>query len=367
MLSFTPDDEQRMVIDTIHRYAEQDLRKVAHEADEASELPPSVVEKGWGLGILPGNIPDAYGGYGEHSALTGVLAAEEMAWGDLSAALHVMAPNLVAIPILLAGTDEQRQKMLPMFCDMKFPRAAAAVIEPDIRFDVNRPSTTATANGGTYTLNGTKAYVPLAADADTILVFASDSETGKVDGYMVEKGTAGVEVGEREKLMGIRALDCFRVTLNNSTVGVDCKLGGEEGSDFSQILAHSRVAVAALAVGVGRAALEYARDYAKERVQFGVPIATKQAIAFMLADMAIEVDGARLMVWEAAWLLDQGQDAEAQKQALLAKRYAEEMALFVTDSAVQVLGGHGYIREHPVERWLRNGRGIAMFDGLAVV
>lgn len=365
MLSFTPNDEQRMVIDAVRRYAEQDLRKVAHDADEASELPANVVEKGWGLGLLPGNIPDAYGGYGEHSVLTGVLAAEEMAWGDLSAALHVMSPGLVAIPLLLAGTDEQREKMLPAFCDVKFPRATAALIEPAINFDVNRPATTATADNGSYKLNGIKAYVPLATEADTILVYATDTETGKVDGYFVERAADGLEIGDSEKLMGIRALDCYRVTLNDCTVGADCKLGGEEGADYTRLLTHSRVALAALAVGVGRAAFEYARDYAKERIQFGVPIATKQAIAFLLADMAIEVDAARLMAWEAAWLIDQGQDAT--KQALLAKRYADEMALFVTDSAVQVLGGHGYIREHPVERWLRNGRGFAMFDGLAVV
>ena len=365
MLSFTPDEEQKMVIDAVHRYAEQDLRRVAHDADEASELPGDVIEKGWALGILPGAIPDEYGGFGELSALTGALAAEEMAWGDIAAALHVMAPNAVAIPLLLYGTEQQRKDYLPKFCDVGFPKATAAVIEPSIRFDVNRPQTIATANGDGFVLNGEKAYVPLASDAEMVLVYATDSEAGKVDAYIVEQGTDGLEIGEREKLMGIRSLETYRVKLNNCKVAAACKLGGDDGADAGRLLAHSRVAIAALAVGLGRAAFEYSRDYAKEREQFGVPIATKQAIAFLLADMAIEVDAARLMMWEAAWLIDQGQDAL--KQALLAHRYAEQMALFVTDSAVQVLGGHGYIREHPVERWLRNGRGIAMFDGLSAV
>lgn len=367
MLSFTPDGEQKMIIDAVHRYAEQDLRKVAHEADEASELPESVVQKGWALGLLPGNIPEVYGGYGEHSALTGVLAAEEMAWGDLSAALQVMTPNLVALPILMAGTDDQREKYLPGFCDAGFPRATGACIEPDIRFDVHRPATTATAEGGGYVVNGWKGYVPLAPDAEHLLVYATDPETGKVDGYLVGRDAEGLEIGAREKLMGVKALNTFRVRLADCRVSADCRLGGEAGSDYPRLLAYSRVGISALAVGLARAAFEYARDYARERVQFGVPIAQKQAVAFLLADMAIEVDAARLMVWEAAWLLDRGDFERGKKQALLARRYAEEMALFVTDSAVQILGGHGYIREHPVERWLRNARGIATFDGLAMV
>ncbi len=165
--------------------------------------------------------------------------------------------------------------------------------------------------------------------------------------------------------MGVRALPTYPVTLDNVKVGADCRLGGEYGCDFARLLAHSQVALAALAVGVMRGALDYAIEYAKERVQFGKPIGTKQAIAFMLAECAMEVDAARLMVWEAAWKLDQGQDAA--KEAYLAKQYADKAVMIVTDSAVQTLGGYGYIREYPVERWLRNARGFATFDGLAMV
>jgi alkylation response protein AidB-like acyl-CoA dehydrogenase len=198
-----------------------------------------------------------------------------------------------------------------------------------------------------------------------ILTYAWNPEASRVDAFFVRGDAEGVEIGPREKWMGVRALPTYPVTLHNVQVGADCRLGGAQDANFARLLAHSRVALAAMAVGVMRGALEYAINYAKEREQFGAPIATRQAIAFMLADCAIEVDAARLMVWEAAWKLDQGQDAA--KEAALAKQYADKAAVMVTDSAVQTLGGHGYIREHPVERWLRNGRGFAAFEGLAMV
>lgn len=200
-----------------------------------------------------------------------------------------------------------------------------------------------------------------------MVVYARDSESGKVDGYLVEGGAEGLQIGERERLMGVRALPMYPITLNNVRIGAGCKLGGEAGTRYQRILSHSRVALAAMAVGVARAAAEYAVDYAKTRVQFGVPIATKQAIAFMLAEMAIEVDAARMLVWEAAWKLDRDSAPDFTPETYLAKEYAAKAALTVTDGAVQTLGGHGYIREHPVERWLRNARGFAMFEGLAIV
>jgi alkylation response protein AidB-like acyl-CoA dehydrogenase len=198
-----------------------------------------------------------------------------------------------------------------------------------------------------------------------MLVYAKDSETGSPDAFLVQRGLDGVEIQAQEQLMGLRALPTYRVRLNDVRVDVPCKLGGAAGCDTQAILNRSRVALAALAVGVARGAFEYARDYAKQRVAFGAPIATKQAIAFMLADMAIEVDAARLMAWEAAWQIDQGEDAT--KTAYLAKQYADKAVMFVTDSAVQTLGGYGFIREYPAERWLRNGRGFTTFEGLAIV
>jgi alkylation response protein AidB-like acyl-CoA dehydrogenase len=174
-----------------------------------------------------------------------------------------------------------------------------------------------------------------------------------------------MEIGEREKNMGLKALDTRKVTFKDCKVPAANKLGGDAGSDATKLMNYTYVGLAAMAVGVSKAAFEYARDYAKEREAFGEPIASRQAIAFMLAEMAIEVDATRLLTWEAAWRLDKGMDAT--QEAYLAKQYAAEKALMITDRAVQVLGGHGYIREHPVELWLRNARGFSTFEGLVTI
>ena len=200
-------------------------------------------------------------------------------------------------------------------------------------------------------------------DADLLLVYAN--EGGNTQGFIIEKGTPGLEVVEREKNAGIKALATYELTLKDCKVPQGNRLGGDKGCDFNRIINLSRVALSGMAVGVARAAYEYARDYAKERHAFGEPIASRQAIAFMLAEMAIDIDATRLMAWEAAWKLDRNEDAT--KEASLAKMYADDMAISVTNNAVQVLGGHGYIRDHPVELWFRNGRGFATFDGMAIV
>jgi len=366
MVSFTPTEEQQQLIDTVRRYAINDVRPIAHESDEGGALPQRVIETGWQIGLVPTAIPEELGGLGELSALTGALAAEELAYGDLSAALHVMAPALFAYPVTLFGTAEQRENWLPPFLDEKPFPATAALLEPEVFFDPYHLKTTARRDGDKVHLNGTKAYVPLAADAPILLVYARDSETGAIDAYLVQRDAPGLSVIAPEKLMGLRGMSTYRVQLSDVTVDAPCRLGGPVGMNFDTILTRSRVALAALAVGVARAAFEYARDYAKQRVAFGTPIAQKQAIAFMLAEMAIEVDSMRLLAWEAAWKIDQDDD-EAAKAAYLAKQYADKAVLQVTDNAVQILGGYGFIREYPAERWLRNARGFTTFDGLAIV
>jgi alkylation response protein AidB-like acyl-CoA dehydrogenase len=291
------------------------------------------------------------------------LIAEELAWGDLSMTMHILCPALFAYPVLEMGTETQRKKYLPLFCHERYKAATAALIEPRFGFDPHSLSTTARSDGNRYVLNGEKCYVPLAAEADLLLVYATQNGTSQA--FIVEEGTKGLEIGEREKNMGIRALATYEVTLKDCRIPNENRLGGENGCDFSRIMNCSRVALSAMAVGVAKAAMGYSRDYAKERVAFGEPIASRQAIAFMLAEMAIEIDATRLMTWEAAWKLDRKQ--EATKEASLVKAYADDMVLMVTDRAVQILGGHGYVREHPVELWLRNGRGFATFDGMATV
>jgi acyl-CoA dehydrogenase len=363
MISFSPTEEQQMIVSMAKQFANDQMRKIYRQCDEEGTIPDGVIDTAWKMGLTSSSIPEAYGGPGgERSAITGSLIAEELAWGDLSIAMHVLCPALLAYPILEMGTDTQRQKYLPPFCGEKYRPVTAALIEPRFGFDPHSLSASARPEGNEYVLNGEKCYVPLAAQADPLLVYAAD---GSSQPFIVEKGTKGLEIGEREKNMGIKALATYEITLKDCRIPKENRLGGEKGCDFSRIMNCSRVALSAMAVGVARAALEYSRDYAKERVAFGEPIGSRQAVAFMLAEMAIEIDATRLMTWEAAWRLDRTEDAT--REAALAKAYADDMVLMVTDRAVQILGGHGYVREHPVELWLRNGRGFSTFDGMAIV
>jgi acyl-CoA dehydrogenase len=365
MYSFEPTEEQQMLIEVVGKYAINDLRSAAHEAEESLELPKKVVSKGWELGLLQASIPESYGGFGERSAVTGVLAVEEMAFGDLAGTLAVLTPSLFATPILLAGSEEQKQTYLPRVINGDWNPYTSALIEYAFDFDPNALKTTATLKGDDYILNGEKAFVPFAKEAEKILVYAGLD--GMTQGFIVDGNTAGLMVSnEREKLMSLNALPLYRVTLDNVKISSSNRLGGASGHDFVLILAAMRVATAATAVGVANAAFEYSRDYAKEREVFGVKVAQKQAIAFMLAEMRTEIEAIRLLTWEAAWKLDTGSE-DACIEAYLASTGAADMAMMVTDRAVQILGGHGYIRENPVEMWMRNGRGFAMFMGLAIV
>jgi len=365
MYSFEPNEEQQMLMDAVGKYAENDLRPAAHDAEEGHELPRKLVSKGWELGLLQASIPELYGGFGERSAVTGALAVEEMAFGDLAGALAVMTPSLFATPILLVGSEEQRKEYLPKIIEGDWSPYTAALIEYSIDFDADDLRTTAKSVGGEYILNGEKAFVPFAKDAEAMIVYAKLD--GRTQGFIVPKNTSGLTIlDEREKLMGINALPLYRMKLDNVKIPASNRLGDASGHNFELILASMRIASASAAVGVAKASFEYAKNYAKEREAFGVKIAQKQAIAFMLAEMITEIEAMRLLTWEAAWMLDTGKE-DAVRQAYLAYTGAADMAMTVTDRGVQILGGHGYIREHPVEMFLRNGRGFAMLMGLAIV
>jgi len=363
MYSFEPSEEQKMLMDAARRYAENDLRPNAREAEESGELPEALIEKGWELGILQASVPEPYGGFGERSAVTGVLAAEALAWGDLAATLAVMAPSSYVIPILIGGTEDQKASLIPPVIEAEWKPYVAAFIEPDFDFYPGEMRTTASKEKGGYVLNGRKTFVPFADRAESLLIFAALD--GKTQAFIVPRETEGLTVGEREKWLGIHALPTYPLELDGVRVPEEARLGGEEGFNPGPVIASAQVAIAAMGIGVSQAALDYAIPYAKEREVWGVPIAQKQSIAFMLAEMAIEIESNRMLVWEAAWNLDEGLDVS--KEAYLALTGAADTAMMVTDRAVQVLGGHGYIREHPVELWMRNGRGIPTFAGLAMV
>jgi alkylation response protein AidB-like acyl-CoA dehydrogenase len=360
---FEPTADQKTLIEAVRRFAQRELRPHLRASDEERALPEAATKAGWELGLLAGSLPEEFGGFGERSVVTAALAAEELAWGDLAAALALLAPNLVAIPVLLSGTDEQRRQHLPAFAGDAYQPASAALMEPRYDFDAAKLATQAVRRNGAYVLNGTKCNVPYAAEAEWMLVYASLD--GRTQGFLVKRGSAGVLVGGRESNLGLNALPLYSLELRDCVVPANQRLGGEHARDVAALVDAARVAWAALAVGVARAAYEYALEYARNRKAFGEAIAQRQAIAFMLAEMATEVECARLLVWEAAWLLDQRRPAS--REAYLARNFADDMALMVTDRAVQILGGHGYIRDYPVELWLRNARGFAVLEGLVIV
>jgi len=363
MYSFEPSEEQKIIVDAARKLAIKEFRSRMRDADESGTPAPEWMQSGWELGLLPASISEEYGGYGEHSALTSVLATEELAWGDLSATLTLTAPNLVAIPILLCGTEQQKKEMLPHFCAETFVPGSAALMEPRIDFDPNSPKTSATKKNGKYTLSGIKCNVPFAAESEWVLAYASCE--GKCEGFLIPKGTPGLIVKEREQNMGMNAFPLYSVELQNCEVLAAQRLGGEAGCDFQLILASSRAALASMAVGVARAAYEFAVDYAKNRKAFGEMIAQRQSIAFTLADLITDIEAARLLVWEVAWLLDQKKDAS--REAYAAMNFAGDVSLMVTDRAVQILGGYGFIRDYPVELYLRNARGFGVMEGIAIV
>ncbi|OFW59727.1 MAG: acyl-CoA dehydrogenase [Candidatus Solincola sediminis] len=369
MISFELSDEQKLVKDTVASFAADQIEPIMRESDDSENVRQDIISKGWGLGLLGGSIPEEYEGFGEEiSALTGVIAIEELAWGDLSTALYLTAPAALALSVLDQGNEEQKKEILPAFTGEEYRPASCALVEPYFNFCPSALKAVAVRDGDEYVLNGKKCLVPLAQESESMIIFAATQPGmgfSSVDAFVVPAAGQGVTVSERERNMGIKALPTYQLELKDRRVPAASRLGGESGSDFLRLLSRSRLALAALAVGMSRRCVEYSRDYSIQRVAFGDPIASRQAIAFMVAEMAIEVDAARLLTWEAAWRCDKGMDFE--KDAALAKNYAAEMAMMVCDRGVQIMGGHGYINENPVELWFRNARGFATFEGMVMV
>jgi len=362
MIDFEPTEEQQLIIETVRQFAANELRPRARACDEAASLPRDVLEKAHELGLVANALPTEFGGGGERSAVTGALVAEELAWGDLSLALAILSPALAAYPLADQGSAAQRKERLALYAGSSFRPGALALTEPQFGADAFRPATTARRHRDGYALDGAKCQVPWLDGDDVVLVTATEGERAQV--FLVPRAASGLKV-ERERHLGIQALPTAGLRLEGVRVPAGARLGGETGADVRPLVARGRVALAALGVGVARAAFEVARDYAKERQTFGAPIATRQSIAFKLADMAIEIDGARLLAWEAGWRLDRGEDAL--REATLAYDQVRRVALEVADGAVQVFGGHGYTREYLPELHLRNARGFASFEALALV
>jgi alkylation response protein AidB-like acyl-CoA dehydrogenase len=359
VIDFEPTEEQQLIVETVRQFAENEIRPVAREVDEGGKPPDAVLAQATELGLVANAIDAGFGGGGERSAVTGALVAEELAWGDLSIALAILSPSLTAFPVQDWGSEAQKQALLPDLTSGSFTPGALALVEPRFDFDVVRPATTARRDGDGWVLDGSKCFVPWLDGGATVLVSATTDDGPGL--FVVPRDADGL-TAEAERNMGIAGLPTAELALAGVRIAGDARI---EGADLARIVACGRVGLAAMAVGVARASFEVARDYAKEREAFGAPIATKQAIAFKLADMAIEIDGARLLCWEAAWQIDQGVDAG--HAATLACQQASKTALEVTDGAVQVFGGHGYIRDYLPEMHLRNARGFAHFEALTLV
>jgi alkylation response protein AidB-like acyl-CoA dehydrogenase len=371
MIDFQLTDEQEQMRQLAHKFAEQEIRPRAVSYDESEETPWDVIQKAGQIGLTSFAYPEEYGGGGVTSVLTSCLVAEELAWGCLGIATAIIGAGLAAVPIMLAGDPEQKARYLPWFCDANKVRLGAfALTEPEAGSDAASISTMAVRQGDHYVLNGQKRFITHGGIADLYVIFATvDRNRGYrgITAFIVEANTLGLSAGKKEKKMGMRACHTGDVILQDVSVPVENRLG-EEGQGFyiaMQCFEHTRPTVAACAVGVARAAYEYGMDYAKQRVQFGKPILAKQAIRFMLADMLTEIDAARLLTWRAAWMADRGQPCNV--QASMAKAYAADTAMRVTTDAVQILGGYGYMREYPVEKWMRDAKILQIVEGTSQI
>jgi acyl-CoA dehydrogenase len=369
VISFGLTEEQELIRDAMREFGEQVLRAAARDADETESVPDAVLDQTWELGLLSTQLPEAYGGQGEaRSPVTNAIALEALAYGDAALALAATQPASFAFPILDQGTDDQKQRYLPLFCGATFHAAALALVEPTPVFDVAAVQTSAEPKGDVFLLSGTKSFVPLGDRSSHFLVVArntarTEEGVAALDAFVVARDAKGLTVSDREKNLGLRALPTHTVTLEKVEVAAADRLGGDAGCDVRRIVANARTGLAVAMVGLSHAVMDYAVPYAKERKAFGEFIAQKQAIAFMLSDMAVETDATRWLAWKAASQLEQGLDPV--RAAHFARSYAAEQTMKIADNGLQVLGGHGYIREHPVELWYRQARTLSVLEGVA--
>jgi alkylation response protein AidB-like acyl-CoA dehydrogenase len=360
-----PDDDQKLIVETVEEFAEEILRPAAHDADEATTYPPELVAKAAELGITAVNVPEDFDGIAEHrSSVTNVLVAEALAYGDMGLALPILAPAGVAAALTHWGSADQQATYLKEFAGENVPQACVAIAEPQPLFDPTAPKTTAVRTPSGYRLDGVKSLVPAAANAELFVIAAQLN--GKPALFVVESSSNGLTV-KPDPSMGIRAAALGQVELDNVSVPVSARLGEDEATDddYSEAIALARLGWAALAVGTSHAVLDYVVPYVKEREAFGEPIARRQSVAFMCANIAIELDGLRLITWRGAARAEQG--LPFTREAALAKRLGADKGMQIGLDGVQLLGGHGYTKEHPVERWYRDLRAIGVGEGVVVI
>jgi alkylation response protein AidB-like acyl-CoA dehydrogenase len=361
----TPDDEQKMIAETVAEFAEELLRPAAYDADAAATYPVELVGKATEIGVTAINIPEDFEGIAAHrSTVTNALVAEALAYGDMGLALPILAPGGVASALTHWGSADQQATYLPEFAGENVPQACVAIAEPHALFDPTALKTVAVRTPSGYRLTGVKSLVPAAANAELFVIGAQLS--GKPALFIVESGSKGLTV-KADPSMGIRAAALGRVELDNVVVPLHNRLGEDEATDadYSEAIALARLGWAALAVGTSHAVLDYVIPYVKEREAFGEPVARRQSVAFMCANIAIELDGLRLVTWRGASRAEQG--LPFAREAALAKRIATDKGMQIGLDGVQLLGGHGFTKEHPVERWYRDLRALGVAEGVVVL
>ncbi|MDQ6836325.1 MAG: acyl-CoA dehydrogenase family protein [Actinomycetota bacterium] len=364
LFDLTPSDEQAMLRDSTREFAAARIRPAAEQADADCAAPEALLTQANDLGLTMVGVPEELGGaVVQRSAATTALMSEALAHGDMGIAVACLAPAAVSTALSLWGDAQQQATYLPEFVGENIPAAALAVMEPGPLFNPFALMTTARQAGGGYVPDGVKALVPRAADGELFVVAAELQGQGPAL-FVVESGSGGISV-QADPAMGVRAAATGRLILEEVQLPATALLGAGEASTYAECIQLARLAWCALAVGTGQAVLEYVTDYVKDRKAFGEPISNRQAVAFTVANIAIELDGLRLATYRAAGRVDHG--LEFSREVALARRLCADRGMTIGSDGVQMLGGHGFVKEHPVERWYRDLRAAGLMEGALLV
>ncbi|MDT8911610.1 acyl-CoA dehydrogenase family protein [Amycolatopsis sp. PS_44_ISF1] len=360
----TPSEDQQLIVETVTEFAAEQLRPSAADADAKLEAPEGLLTRAAELGISLLGIPEELGGVGtERSVVTNALVAEALAHGDLGLAVAVLAPSAVSTALVAWGDEQQQADYLPAFTGEQVPAAALALQERAPLFDPFKPATKAKRTPKGYQLDGVKSLVPRATQAELFIVSADLEGRGPAL-FLVESSNAGVSV-ESEPAMGLRGAATGKLHLDRVALPAGALLGGADADVFTEVVRLSRLGWAALAAGTAKAVLDYVVPYVNERTAFGEPISHRQAVAFSVADIAIELEGLRLVTLRAAARAEQGRPYA--REAALARKLAVDKGMQIGNAGVQLLGGHGFVKEHPVERWYRDLRAIGVMEGAVLL
>ena len=364
LFDLTPSEDQQLIVETVTEFAAEQLRPAAADADAKLEAPEGLLSRAAELGISLVGIPEELGGVGtERSVVTNALVAEALAHGDLGLAVAVLAPSAVSTALVSWGDEQQQADYLPAFVGENVPAAALALQEQKALYDPFKPATKARRTPKGYQLDGVKSLVPRAAQAELFIVSADLEGRGPAL-FLVESSNAGVTI-ESEPAMGLRGAATGKLHLEHVNLPAGALLGGGKLDVFTDLVRLSRLGWAALAAGTAKAVLDYVVPYVNERVAFGEPISHRQAVAFSVADIAIELEGLRLVTLRAAARAEQGKSYA--REVALARKLAVDKGMQIGSAGVQLLGGHGFVKEHPVERWYRDLRAIGVMEGAVLL